>query len=31
MLHLSRLTSLALTSALVISAPLAFAAEPPPS
>lgn len=31
MLHLSRLTSLALTIALVIGAPLAFAAEPAPS
>ncbi|MBH8615038.1 peptidase S41, partial [Pseudomonas mohnii] len=31
MLHLSRLTSLALTIALVIGAPLAFAAQPAPA
>ena len=31
MLHLSRLTSLALTIALVIGAPLAFAAQPTPA
>ena len=31
MLYLSRLTSLALTIALVIGAPLAFAAQPAPA
>ena len=31
MLHLSRLTSLALTIALVICSPLAFAAQPAPA